>query len=63
MIDRPSTRPGITIGSEAMLSSIQRPGIFVRSTIQAMTAESSVTPVAQLSASTTLFHTASPKPG
>src|SRR6266705_75463 len=37
MIERPSTSPGKTIGSEATLSRSQRPGSLVLTTIQQMT--------------------------
>ena len=59
MIASPSTRPGNTSGSDARLSSIQRPGIFVRTTIQEMTADISMTMVALPTASTRLFQTVS----
>ena len=56
----PMTRPGITMGSEAMLSSTQRPGIRVRSTSQPITADSIITAVAVAKARKMLFHTALP---
>ena len=46
MIARPSTMPGNTIGSEATLSSSQRPGIFVFTTIQQITEVTSMISVA-----------------
>jgi hypothetical protein len=57
MIDRPSTRPGNTIGSEAMLSSSHRPGSLVFTTIQQMTDVTSMITVALPKASSRLFHT------
>ena len=57
MIASPSTKPGKTSGSEARLSSIQRPGTLVRTTIHAMTAETSMTVLALPIARTTLFQT------
>ncbi len=55
MIARPSTRPGNTIGSEAMLSSSQRPGRRVFTTIQQITEVTSMTMVALATARTRLF--------
>ncbi len=63
MIARPRTRPGNTSGSEARLSSIQRPGSLVRTTIQHTTEVRSMTSVALPRASNRLFHTAVLKPG
>ncbi len=57
MIARPSTRPGKTIGSEAMLSSSQRPGSLVFTTIQQITEVTSMMRVALPIASSRLFHT------
>ena len=58
MIDSPSTRPGNTIGSEARLSSSQRPGIFVFTTIQQITEVTSMMIVALLEHSSRLFQIA-----
>ena len=63
MMASPSTSPGKTSGIDAMLSSSHRPRIFVRTTIQAMTADTSITAVALPSASTRLFHTVCPNCG
>ncbi len=57
MIARPSTRPGKTIGSEAMLSRSQRPGSLVFTTIQQMTEVTSMMSVALPNASRSEFHT------
>src|SRR6266702_2204120 len=46
MIERPSTSPGKTIGSEATLSRSQRPGSLVLTTIQQMTEVTSMITVA-----------------
>ena len=54
----PSTMPGNTIGSEAKLSSSQRPGSRVFTTIQQITAVTSMMMVALATASRRLFHTA-----
>ena len=48
--------PGNTSGSEAMLSSSQRPGIFVFTTSQQITDVTSITTVAEPNESTRLFH-------
>ena len=63
MIDSPSTSPGNTIGSDATLSSSQRPRNFVFTTIQQMTDVTSITIVALPNESTTLFHTVRPRFG
>ena len=57
MIARPSTMPGNTIGSEAKLSSSQRPGSLVFTTIQQITEVTSMMMVALASARSRLFHT------
>ncbi len=57
MIERPSTRPGNTSGSEATLSSSQRPGSLVLTTIQQITALTSMISVALPKESSTVFHT------
>ena len=49
--------PGNTIGSDAMLSSSQRPGSLVFTTIQQMTDVTSITIVAVPNESSRLFHT------
>ncbi len=56
MIDSPSTSPGNTIGSDATLSSSQRPGSLVFTTIQQMTDVTSITIVAVPNESRRLFH-------
>src|SRR5947207_3008991 len=50
MIERPSTSPGKTIGSEAKLSRSQRPGSLVFTTIQQMTEVTSMITVAESAA-------------
>src|SRR4051812_43712790 len=57
MIARPSTMPGKTIGSEAKLSSSQRPGSRVFTTIQQITEVTSMMTVALATASSRLFQT------
>src|SRR5260221_12083534 len=63
MIERPSTRPGKTIGSEATLSRIQRPGSFVLTTIQQMTEVTSTITVSLPKESISVFHTDRPRFG
>ena len=57
MIATPSTSPGNTIGSDAMLSRSQRPGSLVFTTIQQMTDVTSMTIVAVPNESRKLFQT------
>ena len=57
MSDRPSTMPGKTSGSDAMLSSSHRPGILVLTTIQQITDVTSMTTVAEPNESRMLFQT------
>ena len=63
MIASPSTRPGNTSGSEARLSRSERPGSFVRSTIQQKIDVTSMISVALPSARKILFQTAVPIAG